>query len=138
MARKATHIEREQRIDEVYELLLHRVGHGAIVHHARQKWGLSERQAKTCIARARARIRAVAQGFDYEEALGKAICAYDLLFAKQMAAGDLRGARATLDAQVDLLGLAAPGRLEVLSLDALDREVARLEAQLARSAQEGS
>lgn len=70
---------------------------------------------KTYIARAASRIRAVAESFDRREALGKAMADYDLIFAKQMAAGDLRGARATLDKLVDMLDLGAAVRVDAAS-----------------------
>jgi hypothetical protein len=58
---------------------------------------------------------AIADTFDRKEALGKAMADYDLIFAKQMAAGDLRGARATLDKLVDLLDLGSAIKVQAAS-----------------------
>ena len=53
-----------------------------------------------------------------------------MIFAKQMASGDWRGARATLKDIVELLGLAAASRRKVtLSLDDIEPELERLIAE---------
>jgi hypothetical protein len=50
---------------------------------------------------------------------------------RQLKAGDLRNARTTLDKLVALLGLAVPAREQPITMEAVDREIARLEAELA-------
>jgi hypothetical protein len=109
---RASRCEIEQRIDEVYDLLLSRVSYRAILGYAARKWGVSARQTRTYLARARVRL-AEASAESRPEKLAKAAADYDLLFAKQLAAGRLAEARQTLDSIVKLLGLAAPDKLEI-------------------------
>jgi hypothetical protein len=110
--KRSSRAELEQRIDEVYDLLLSRVSYRAILGYAARKWGVSERQTRTYLARARVRL-AEAAAESGPEKLAKAAADYDLLFAKQLAAGRLAEARQTLDSIVKLLGLAAPDKLEI-------------------------
>jgi phosphotransferase system HPr-like phosphotransfer protein len=130
--RRPTQAEYAQRIDEVYGLLLSRVSYATICRHASQKWQVTPRQTDRYIGAARGRIMELLES-DQREQLAKALGAYETIFAKQMAAADLRGARATMKDIVDLLGLAAPQRSKLeFSIEDLDREIARLEAQVAR------
>lgn len=103
-AKRPTKAEYDQRVVEVTELLLSRVSKRAIVRYAAERWGVRERATEKYMAEARARIRALAS-YDLRQELGKAIGGYELIFAKLLAKGDLRGARATLDQLVELLGL---------------------------------
>lgn len=107
---KATRAEIRIRVDKVYDLLLNRIGYAAICRYASSNWNVTTRQTDRYIAQASARIRTIAATFEQTEALGKAMADYDLIFAKQMAKGDLRGVRATLDKIVELLGLSAADR----------------------------
>ena len=110
---RATEFERRRRVDEVYNLLLNRISYAAICRYTSTNWTITARQTDRYIVRAAALIRDDAEGLDHEEALGKAMADYDMIFAKQMAVGNLREARATLDKIVKLLGLAAPRRSEI-------------------------
>ena len=130
-------VELEQRIEEIYGLLLTRVSHATICRYAASKWHITTRQTNRYIARARERIGALLE-LDPAEQLARAQGAYETIFAKQMAAGDLRGARATMHDIVELLGLAAAkrsgftgrdSRSPALDLSGLsDEELALLEA----------
>jgi hypothetical protein len=106
---RPTKAELEQRIDEIYGLLLTRVSHAAICRYAAGKWHITTRQTNRYIARARERIGVLLEP-DPREQLAKALGSYETIFAKQMAAGDLRGARATMRDIVELLGLAVAKR----------------------------
>ena len=118
--RRPTKAELEQRVDEVYQLLLHRVGYQAICRHCASKWQLTARQSDRYIAKARERVFALLKPSQREQ-LAKALGAYDVIFAKQMASGDWRGARATLKDIVELLGLAAASRRKIeLTLDDIE------------------
>ena len=64
--------------------------------------------------------------------LGKAIAGYEMIFRRQLTGGDLKGARATLDRLVSLLGLSAP-KSYVITTEMLDEEIARLEARARRA-----
>jgi hypothetical protein len=124
--RRPTQAELEQRIDEVYQLLLHRVGYQAICRHCAGKWQLTARQTDRYIHQARERVFELLKPGQREQ-LAKALGAYDVIFAKQMAAGDWRGARATLKDIVELLGLAAASRRKIeLSIDDLESELGRI------------
>jgi hypothetical protein len=132
--RRSTKAEVSQRIDEIYMLLLTRLSHAAICRHAAGKWQVTTRQTDRYIARARERTCALLEP-DLREQLAQALGAYDTIFAKQMAAGDLRGARVTLKDIVDL-HLALPPELERrVSIEDIDREIAHLEAKLAAQSQ---
>lgn len=130
MARhRPTGAELEQRIDEVYQLLLHRVGYQAICRHCSSKWQVTARQTDRYIEKARERIFELLRPTQREQ-LAKALGSYDVIFAKQMAAGDWRGARATLKDIVELLGLAAASRRKIeLTLDDIEPELDRLIAE---------
>jgi hypothetical protein len=113
VASKSTKAEVERRVAEVAELLLNRVPRRGIQQHAaRQGWGGNVRSVDTIIARATEQIRELARR-DVELELGKATGALEMLFAKAIAKGDLRTARLVQRDLTELLGLAAPQRLEV-------------------------
>lgn len=113
MAGRTTDFEQRLRVDEVYTLLLGRVGYNDILRHCSVKWGVSRRSADLYISKATALVRKVASEMDHTEALGKAVADYDMIFARQISDGDLRGACTTLDRIVALLGLASPQKAEV-------------------------
>lgn len=113
MAKKATKAEIEQRTSEVAELLLNRVPRRGIQQHAaKQGWGGNVRSVDMIIARATERIRELAR-HDTELELGKAKGALEMLFAKAITKGDLRTARLVQRDLIELLGLAAPKRLDI-------------------------
>ena len=114
--KRATRAELEQRIEEIYGLLLSWLSHAAICRYAAGKWHITTRQTDRYIARARRRVGELLEP-DQREQLARALGAYQTIFAKQMAASDLRGARATMKEIVDLLGLAAPKRSELSGPD---------------------
>ena len=98
---RASKAELERRIDEVYDLLLSRVTVRAIAGYCHTKWGVSARQVRTYMARARQRMAELA-GETQPDKLARAIADYDMLFAKQLSAGRLAEARQTLDSIVRL------------------------------------
>jgi len=104
LAKRPTRAEHEQRLTEVAELLVRRLGKEQIVRLGRQRWGVGARTMERYLAAARQRLAARAE-HDPQLELGRALAAYDLLFAKMLAAGDLRGAAATIDRLVRLLDL---------------------------------
>ena len=111
MAEKSTAAEVEQRMGEIYDLLLTRANHRTICRYASAKWGCTIRQTERYIQKARERLIDLAF-VDQQEELGKAKGLYDAIITRQMNAGDLRGARASLDKLVELLGVASPKRVE--------------------------
>ena len=106
---RAGKAELEQRVAEISDLLINRVGYRAIVGYAAKRWGLAERQACSYISKAKERILAAAAE-SRDEQRAKALASYESLFAKQVAAGRLSEARKTLDSIVKLCGLACPER----------------------------
>jgi hypothetical protein len=53
MARKSTKDEIQNRVNEVYGLLLRAWNHNQIVQYGSEKWGISERQVRDYLAEAR-------------------------------------------------------------------------------------
>ncbi len=53
MARKSSKDEIQNRVNEVYGLLLRAYSHHQIVQHGSEKWGVSERQVRDYLAEAR-------------------------------------------------------------------------------------
>ena len=127
--RRANQAEREQRLAELAELLATQASDRAVVRFACEKWGLGERAAQRYVADAREHLRQSAS-FDRRAETGLVLAGYRLIYRRQLKAGDLRSARATLDKLVALLGLAVPAREQPITTEALDREIARLEAEL--------
>ena len=127
--RRASQADREQRLAELCELLATRAPERAVVRFACEKWGLGERAAQKYVADAREQLRSSAN-IDRRVETGLALAGYELIYRRQLKAGDLRSARTTLDKLVALLGLAIPAREQPITTEALDREIARLEAEL--------
>src|SRR5665647_2789511 len=94
--RRASQSERERRLAELCELLATRAPERAVVRAACEKWGLGERAAQKYVADARGRLRESA-GCDRRVELGLALAGYELIYRRQLKAGDLRNARTTLD-----------------------------------------
>ena len=126
--RRASAEEHERRLAEVSELLASRADPAAVRRFVVQRWGIGERAAQKYVAEAKSRLR-VHSRFDRAVQLGMALAGYEIIFRRQLKAGDLRAARATLDKLVALLGLAAPRR-EVVTLEVIEREIGRLEEEL--------
>lgn len=136
---RSTKAECEQRVDDVYELLVSRVSYRTIVAYGARKWGVCERQTCRYVARARERIAELLAPSRAEH-LARALGSYDALYAKQVAAAQLGEARQTLDSIVRLLGLAAPQRVELYDFSSysdtqLAEEVARELPELIREAE---
>ncbi len=129
MPRRATRAEREQRLAELSELLASRAPRRSVVRFARERWGLGERAAQQYVVAALERLRESAE-VDSRAELGLAIAGYELIMRRQLSAGDLRSARATLDRLVALLGLARLTREKPLSLEAFEADLVRLETDL--------
>jgi len=112
VGKKATKAEVTRRVEQVRELLLKRLTYTQIVEYGRVNWDLHPAQMAKYVARATRQIRATAENLDLTHELALALEGFDLLMAKQMAAGDYRGACVTLDKRIALLGLAAPLKIE--------------------------
>lgn len=127
---RSTKAEHDQRVDEIYGLLLSRVSYASICRYASQRWQVTPRQTDRYIGAARQRILELL-GPDQREQLAKALGGYETIFSRQMAAGDLRGARATMKDVVDLLGLSASDRQRMPedSHSAVDDWLAALRAE---------
>lgn len=127
--RRASREEYERRLAEVTELVVARMVPSQVVRYSVEKWGIGTRAAQKYVVEATRRLREHAD-VDLACELGKAICGYEMILRRQLTAGDLRNARATLDRLVRLLGLAAPKRIRVTT-EMIDEEIARLEAEIA-------
>jgi hypothetical protein len=53
MAKKSTNVEIDDRVNQVYDLLLRAYSRNQIVRHCSESWNVGERQAENYIARAR-------------------------------------------------------------------------------------
>ena len=106
---KSTKAEIEQRVNEVYDLLINRITYQAILGYGASKWGVKERQMNVYIARARERLRELNRESE-EERLASAMASYNSLFARQVAEKDYKGARQTMDSIIRLQGLAGKDR----------------------------
>lgn len=53
MAKKATNVEIDERVNAVYDLLLRAYSRTQIVRHCSESWNVGERQAENYISRAR-------------------------------------------------------------------------------------
>jgi hypothetical protein len=127
--RRASPEEYERRLAEVTELVVARMVPSQIVRFAVEKWGIGTRAAQKYVAEALRRLREHSD-VDVRCELGKALCGYEMIFRRQLTAGDLKNARATLDRLVRLLGLAAPKKIQITT-EMIDEEIARLEAEIA-------
>ena len=106
---KSTKAEIEQRVNEVYDLLISRITYQAILSYGASKWGVKERQMNVYIARARERLRELNRESE-EERLASAMASYNSLFARQVAEKDYKGARQTMDSIIRLQGLSGKDR----------------------------
>jgi hypothetical protein len=136
---RSSRAEFEHRVDEIYDLLVTRLSYRAITGYAGSRWGVSERQTRRYLARARERIRDLLAPTQVEH-LAQALASYESLYAKQVAGARYGEARQTLDSIVRLLGLAAPERIELYDFSSytdkqLAEEVSRELPELLREAQ---
>ncbi|KAA0253406.1 MAG: hypothetical protein EDX89_14395 [Acidobacteria bacterium] len=104
MSRKATHAEVEERVTEVYILLIRGASRADILRHAADRWHLATRQAEDYLARANARLRELAS-FIHEEELGKARERLNDLYSKNYRVQSYRDALACQKELNELLGL---------------------------------
>jgi hypothetical protein len=126
--RRAGPEEYERRLAEVAELLVARALPAQVVRFAVERFGVGTRAAQKYVAEAHRRLRAGAS-VDPQTQFGMALAGYELIFRRQLKGGDLKGARATLDRLVRLLGLAAPVR-GIITIEQIDEEIARLEGEI--------
>lgn len=123
---KSTDAEMEQRVTEVYDLLLTGTSRPAILAHA-SKWEVDARSVDTYIRRAKAEIKKQA-AVERDNALGLAFARLELLFQRTLSAKDYRGALAVLrelNALADLYPMPQPQTIRLLGMDA--QKLAELE-----------
>ena len=129
--RRAGPEEYERRLAEVTELVVARVVPSAVVRFAVEKWGVGQRAAQKYVAEAMRRLREQLRRRPRAASSAWRSAGYELIFRRQLTAGDLQAARATLDRLVRLLGLAAPAEASGITIEMIDAEIARLEAEIA-------
>lgn len=110
MGNKANNAESEQRVNEVYLLLLSGASRYEIVQYA-AKWDIGWRQADNYIAKANARFEESAATVRDRE-LGKSIQRLNKLYQSLLKIQDYKGALQTQKELNTLLGLHAPSKLE--------------------------
>jgi len=110
---KATKVEKQQRVDAVFDLLLQSVSRRGILQYAAKKgWDVAPRTIDWYIADARAELAELGRA-DRETEYGRAVGQLDLLFMQALARGDLRTARAVRKDLSELFNLVGPRRVEV-------------------------
>lgn len=111
-APKVNNAERDQRIDDVVQLLLGGAQRRDILKACAKMFGVSARQTDRYIASAYARI-AAEKAPERTALVNTAHARYTRLFMKSLAAGNFSAAIAAQDRIVSLFGLAAPTRSAV-------------------------
>jgi len=127
---RGTKAEKRRRVQKVRHMILSGFERGAIILAAQQLgWNVSDRTVDGYMATAR---RGIEQSSADEQSQELALAKMRLvdLYAKEMAAKDYRGALPVLREYNELCGLHAPKRVEI-TLDSVDAEIARLEAEVA-------
>lgn len=109
---KATKGQMQQRVTEVYKLLLMGVDRAEILEHGRKTWNLERAQVDNLIARANQvfeRKAAVVQ----DQEFGKALARLNDLYMRSMKVQDYKTCLAVQRELSSLLGLNAPTRLKL-------------------------
>jgi hypothetical protein len=106
-----------------------------ILVNAKTEWGaaVSDSTLKYYARRARAQMKAAAD-FDFDEELGLTKCRLERVVARAAAKGDLRTQLAATHQLCELLGLAAPKRIECSGIDleaAQQQLIAEIAAEIA-------
>lgn len=107
MARKVPQLQIEQRIEEVFIMLVNGATNAEVVRFCAEKWNLAERQTENYIARARKRFHDLA-AFDRPEQIGTAIARYQDLYKRNLRVQDYKAAASVQEKLCKLLGLEAP------------------------------
>lgn len=115
--KKATNAEIEQRISEVYQLVVNGARRAKILRHATDSgWDINERQIDRYIARATDMMREAAI-VDREKELGRAIARLHDLYERAHADGNHATSLAILREMTQLTGVAAAAKLEISGPD---------------------
>ena len=119
-AKKKASTEREPyghrilRIDTVYDLMLAGLKRSEIHRFVKEKhpeWGIRTRQIDDLIAHAKKRLAETSETHREEE-LGKALGRLDTLYQRSFAINDYKTCAAIVKQRADLLGIAAPVKVE--------------------------
>jgi|GEM_PF-2470769 len=104
MAKKCTNAEYEQRLTEVYQLLISGASRAKIQQYAATKWSLSVRPIDQMIAKVR-RLGTYEQDVTRQEALAEELCVRDYLFNNAVKEKRWLSALMIADSRVKLMGL---------------------------------
>lgn len=115
---RPTRAEREQRITTIHTLLVQRVSRKDISRYLSEKtsWNIDERTIDRYVAQASRLIREAAV-IDRNFRLGLTIFQLDDLYSRTHRVQDYKTALAIKKEEIELLGLAAPKRMEVTGAD---------------------
>ncbi|MBN1632308.1 MAG: hypothetical protein JW990_21330 [Thermoleophilia bacterium] len=111
---KTDPIEMDRRVGEVVDLILAGLSMRELHRYIREKhpdWDLGDRQRRRLIERAREEIARAAKPLRELE-IGKALMRYDVLYRRSFAINDYKTCAQIVNKVTDLLGLAAPTRVE--------------------------
>jgi hypothetical protein len=128
-----TRAEKLRRVQVVLQLLRDGTDNATIQLNGQREWNVSRRTIDAYLSAARAIFQEVAKKH-MEEELGLAKERLQDLYGKLYKSGDFRGCLLVQRERNDLLGLQAPKRSEVdmvITDEMLEREIARLEAEIA-------
>ena len=104
---KSTNAEVEQRVSEVFRLLVNGTPGSDIVHHVSEKHDVTERQARNYVKRATEQITEIAR-FDRVNEFGRAIAQLNSLYAASIKLKDYRTALSVRRELTALLKLTPP------------------------------
>lgn len=109
---KSTDTEILKRIAVVAEMDLKGDSKEKIVRYASENWKISERQTETYLKRARESFIKEACAKNIDEHLGKVVMQHNDLYQKCYSIQDYAECRRILKDMIDLLGLAAPSKID--------------------------
>lgn len=108
------HSHRIMRIEAVYDLLLAGLSRAEILRFVAEQhpeWNIRTRQIESLIACAKAKLKEASETHREEE-LGKALDRLDKLYQRSYAINDYKTCAAIVKQRADLLGIAAPAKVE--------------------------
>ncbi len=118
-------VQRIQRIDLVYDLLIAGLTRAEVIKFLREKhpeWKMCTRSVDNLIACAKRKLQEASETHRDEE-LGKALDRLDKLYQRSFAINDYKACAAIVKQRTELLGLAAPTKIEQTGEQAVRIEV---------------
>lgn len=118
---KASKAEFENRINEVFSMLVIGATTAHIVRYSSETWGVTRRQTEKYIARATERLKKLAT-IDREVEVSKAIKRYEMIFQKALKDGQYYAAINAQKELCKLLALNMPAQIQVEHTGTVEHE----------------